>query len=92
MSKNHASDAARMASQAGVPSAHKVETRVLWCAGQGQVCNAGVFVFALLFFWLVLPVGWALYRYLRTANHHWEPLTTPCLTNPNREEWAPVAV
>ncbi|GKS97630.1 hypothetical protein [Acidovorax sp. SUPP2825] len=21
-----------------------------------------------------------------------EPLTTPCLTNPNREEWAPVAV
>ncbi|GKS97492.1 hypothetical protein AVAK2825_23175 [Acidovorax sp. SUPP2825] len=23
---------------------------------------------------------------------YWEPLTTPCLTNPNREEWAPVAV
>lgn len=71
MSKNHASDAARLASQASVSTAHKIETRVLWSAGQGQVCNAGVFVFALLFCWLVLPVGWALYRYLRTANHHY---------------------
>ncbi|GKT20130.1 hypothetical protein AVHY2522_24850 [Acidovorax sp. SUPP2522] len=27
-----------------------------------------------------------------TRQHKREPLTTPCLTNPNREEWAPVAV
>ncbi|GKS96791.1 hypothetical protein AVAK2825_19670 [Acidovorax sp. SUPP2825] len=27
-----------------------------------------------------------------TGEDSWEPLTTPCLTNPNREEWAPVAV
>ena len=47
------------------------EAKVLWSATEGQVVNAGVFLFAALFFWLVLPVGWAFYRYLRTARHRY---------------------
>lgn len=49
----------------------QAEARVLWTAGEGQVVNAGVFLVAALFFWLVLPVGWALYRYLKTARHRY---------------------
>ena len=48
---------------------HRPEGRVLWSASEGQVVNAGVFVLALLFCWLVVPVGYALYRYLKTACH-----------------------
>ena len=44
------------------------EVHVLWSASEGQVVNAGVFVFALFCFWLLFPVAWALYRYLATAN------------------------
>lgn len=49
----------------------QAEARVLWTAGEGQVVNAGVFLVAALFFWLVVPVGWALYRYLKTARHRY---------------------
>ena len=48
---------------------HTPESRIIWQASEGQVVNAWVFVFAVLFCWLLLPVGWALYRYLKTANH-----------------------
>lgn len=48
---------------------HQPEARVLWSASEGQVANAGVFMLALLLCWLVLPVLYALYRYLRTAHH-----------------------
>ncbi len=48
---------------------HVPESRIIWQASEGQVVNAWVFVFAVLFCWLLLPVGWALYRYLKTANH-----------------------
>jgi len=47
------------------------EARVLWSAGEGQIVNAGVFLVAVLFFWLVVPVGWALYRYLKTSRHRY---------------------
>ncbi len=49
----------------------QAEARVLWTAGEGQVVNASVFLVAALFFWLVVPVGWALYRYLKTARHRY---------------------
>lgn len=48
---------------------HTPESRIIWQSGEGQVANAWVFAFALLFFWLLLPVGYAFYRYLKTANH-----------------------
>ena len=48
---------------------HRPESRVIWSASEGQVVNAGVFICALLLCWLVLPVGYALYRYLKTASH-----------------------
>ena len=35
------------------------EVHVLWSASEGQVVNAGVFVFALFCFWLLFPVAWA---------------------------------
>ncbi|MFN3494018.1 MAG: PH domain-containing protein [Hydrogenophaga sp.] len=47
------------------------ETDILWSASEGQVANAGVFALATLTFWLVLPVFYALYRYLRSANHRY---------------------
>ncbi len=49
----------------------EAEARILWSAPEGQVTNAGVFLLALLLCWLVLPVAWALYCYLRTANHRY---------------------
>ncbi len=56
-----------------IPSAINAthEARLLWSASEGQVVNAGVFLFALLFCWLLLPVAWAIYRYLATANHRY---------------------
>lgn len=47
------------------------ETHVLWSASEGQVGNAGVYLIAILTFWLVLPVLYAGYRYLRTARHRY---------------------
>jgi uncharacterized membrane protein YdbT with pleckstrin-like domain len=43
----------------------------LWTASEGQVANSHVFVLAVLTCWLVLPVFYALYRYLKTANHRY---------------------
>lgn len=43
----------------------------LWRASEGQVANAHVFLMAILTFWLVLPVFYAFFRYLRTANHRY---------------------
>ena len=48
---------------------HTPESHIIWQCTEGQVANAWAFLFALLFFWLVLPVGYAFYRYLKTANH-----------------------
>ena len=47
------------------------ETRVLWEAGEGQVVNALAYLIAVLFCWLVLPLGWALWRFLATARHRY---------------------
>lgn len=47
------------------------EVGELWSASEGQVTNAHIFFLAVLTFWLVLPVFYALYRYLRTANHRY---------------------
>ena len=52
------------------PAAPRVrETQVLWSANEGQVSNAGVYLVAALTFWLLLPVLYAGWRYLRTARH-----------------------
>ena len=45
------------------------ETDVLWHATEGQVVNALPFFLAGLFFWLVIPVGWALWQFIKTAKH-----------------------
>ncbi|GKS92628.1 PH domain-containing protein [Acidovorax sp. SUPP2539] len=50
---------------------HAAESTILWSSSEGQITNAGAFTIALLFCWLVVPVAWALYRYLRTANHRY---------------------
>lgn len=47
------------------------ERRELWSASEGQVANAHVFLLAILTCWLVLPVFYAFFRYLRTANHRY---------------------
>lgn len=48
---------------------HTPESHIIWQSGEGQVANAWVFAIALLLFWLMLPMGYAFYRYLKTANH-----------------------
>ena len=45
------------------------ETQVLWSANEGQVSNSGVYLVAVLAFWLIVPVLYAGWRYLRTARH-----------------------
>jgi len=59
------------ASQGPTDGPLHAETDILWSAAEGQVSNAGVFVFTALTFWLILPVFYGLYRYLRTANHRY---------------------
>lgn len=51
---------------------YRGEARLLWSANEGQVVNAGIFVLAVLFCWLVLPVLYAAYRYMATAFHVYE--------------------
>lgn len=47
------------------------ETEIFWSTTEGQVVNTGAFIVAILLCWLVLPVFWAIFRYLRTANHQY---------------------
>lgn len=59
---------------AGIPAqdAHKDrEAGVLWQAREGQVVNAHVYLITVLLCWLGVPIFWAIYRYLRTANHQY---------------------
>lgn len=51
---------------------YRAEARLLWSASEGQVVNAGSFVLAVLFFWLVLPVFYAVYRFVATACHRYD--------------------
>ena len=51
---------------------HRPEADLLWASSEGQVTNLGVFVLAAFTFWLVVPVLWAVYRYVRTACHRYE--------------------
>ena len=53
------------------PMGSSKERVELWTASEGQVANSHVFVLAVLTCWLVLPVFYALYRYLKTANHRY---------------------
>lgn len=59
------------AAMPGAQMQSRPESEILWSAGEGQVANFSVYVFAVLFFWLVLPVAWALYRYVRTSKHRY---------------------
>lgn len=47
------------------------ERHELWSASEGQVANAHVYLLAILTCWLVFPVFYAFYRYLKTANHRY---------------------
>lgn len=62
---------ARATSEPLASGAQVRETRMLWSASEGQVSNAGVYLLAILTFWLLLPILYAGYRYLRTARHRY---------------------
>ena len=51
---------------------HHAESRLIWSSSEGQISNLGVFAVAVLFCWLILPVAYAAWRYLRTACHLFE--------------------
>ncbi|MEO8095511.1 MAG: PH domain-containing protein [Pseudolysinimonas sp.] len=51
---------------------HRAETQLLWSATEGQVVNAVAFALAVLLCWLVLPVIYAIYRYIATACHRYD--------------------
>lgn len=74
MTPDQTADAAMALDQAAMPDQamrSRPEKDILWSDTEGQVINAGVFTLAVLFFWLVLPVAWALYRYLKAARHRY---------------------
>lgn len=62
------------------------ETELIWLGTEGQLINAGWFIVAILFCWTVIPVLWAIYRYLKVANHHYE------LTNQRLLEYSGILV
>ena len=59
----------RAAADASPENPRVRETQVLWSANEGQVSNSGVYLVAVLAFWLIVPVLYAGWRYLRTARH-----------------------
>ena len=53
-------------------NAHSREARLVWVGTEGQLVNLWPFVAAVLLCWLVVPVLWAIYRYVKVANHRYE--------------------
>lgn len=62
------------------------ETKLIWADTEGQLVNTGWFIAAILFCWTVIPVLWAIYRYLKVANHRYE------LTNQRLLEYSGIIV
>ncbi len=62
------------------------ETKLIWADTEGQLVNTGWFIVAILFCWTVIPVLWAIYRYLKVANHRYE------LTNQRLLEYSGILV
>ncbi|QXR34255.1 PH domain-containing protein [Alcaligenes aquatilis] len=62
------------------------ETKLIWADTEGQLANTGWFIVAILFCWTVIPVLWAIYRYLKVANHRYE------LTNQRLLEYSGIIV
>lgn len=48
------------------------ETELIWVGTEGQLVNIWWFLAALLLCWTIVPVLWAIYRYLKVANHRYE--------------------
>lgn len=62
------------------------ETKLIWADTEGQLANTGWFIVAILFCWTVIPVLWAIYRYLKVASHRYE------LTNQRLLEYSGIIV
>lgn len=54
----------------------------IWMAGEGQIVNIGTYMLCLLTFWLVLPLVYALYRFM-VVNAHVYLLTDQRLRETN---------
>ncbi|KAF5293154.1 hypothetical protein FQA39_LY19377 [Lamprigera yunnana] len=63
---------AAASSSSGGPAANAHETKLIWVGTEGQLVNFWPFVAAVLLCWLVVPVLWAIYRYVKVANHRYE--------------------
>lgn len=48
------------------------ETELIWAGTEGQLVNIWWFLAAFLLCWTIVPVLWAIYRYLKVANHRYE--------------------
>jgi uncharacterized membrane protein YdbT with pleckstrin-like domain len=72
----HTADAQQLAATdrmgAGAELRHRSESGPIWSSSEGQVSNLGAFAAAVLLCWLVVPVVYAAWRYLRTACHRYE--------------------
>lgn len=62
------------------------ETKLIWADTEGQLANTGWFIVAILFCRTVIHVLWAIYRYLKVANHRYE------LTNQRLLEYSGIIV
>jgi uncharacterized membrane protein YdbT with pleckstrin-like domain len=51
-----------------VANGNAVEEEVVWEGGPSQVINFGTYLLCFLFFWLIIPIFIALWRYVVTSN------------------------
>jgi uncharacterized membrane protein YdbT with pleckstrin-like domain len=51
---------------------HTTESKVVWLATEGQVRHWLTYVLCMLFAWTIVPVLYAIYRYLATAAHTYQ--------------------
>ena len=68
----HAAASAVDRAAASATSASSRETQLIWVSTEGQLVNLWPFVAAILLCWLLVPMLWAIYRYVKVANHRYE--------------------
>lgn len=76
--EHHAEQSLRLSQAAASSPAERAsaassrETQLIWVGTEGQLVNFWSFLAAVLLCWLVVPVFWAIYRYVKVASHRYE--------------------
>ena len=54
------------------PPTYSLESGLLWSGSEGQVANAAAYLVCLLLCWLIVPVIYAVYRFVQAACHNYK--------------------